>query len=123
VTAPETFGTVPLFLVGGTLPRLLEMIPCGGGHDRARRLAGVHHGFVQVNYSSVTQELMAKGLLVPASHDLMICAQPYAFSSPSMAVALDRDSSGPIEWKVKRSKQSHHEWQQAHAINGGARHG
>jgi hypothetical protein len=55
---------------------------------------------------------------------MMIFAKPYPFSSPSAAsaVILDRNSNGRIEWKVKGSKQSYHDWQQARAAKVGGGH-
>ncbi|WP_422395597.1 DUF4357 domain-containing protein [Roseovarius phycicola] len=43
--------------------------------------------------------------------------KPWSFNSPSAAAAvvLDRNSNGRLEWKVKGSKQTYHDWQQAEA--------
>ncbi|WP_339695793.1 DUF4357 domain-containing protein [Celeribacter baekdonensis] len=49
--------------------------------------------------------------------DLLNIQSGFAFNSPSAAAAvvLDRNSNGRIEWKVKGSKQTYHDWQQAQA--------
>ncbi|MEP4038971.1 DUF4357 domain-containing protein [Pseudophaeobacter sp.] len=47
----------------------------------------------------------------------LVDGKPWSFSSPSAtaAVVLDRNSNGRIEWKVKGSRQTYHDWQQAQA--------
>ncbi|MFC3324426.1 GIY-YIG nuclease family protein [Mesorhizobium cantuariense] len=74
-------------------------------------------GFVQQSYAGLKLKLIAEGVLVPLSQDMMTFAKPYPFSSPSAAAAvvLDRNSNGRTEWKVRGSKQSYHDWQQARA--------
>lgn len=79
-------------------------------------------GYVQHNTANATKErLLAEGILVPndaeANATKLLFTKPWTFSSPSAAAAviLDRHSNGRIEWKVKGSKQSYHDWQQARA--------
>lgn len=74
-------------------------------------------GFVQQSYGGLKQKLIAEGVLVAHGADKLRFARPYPFSSPSAAAAvvLDRNSNGRTEWKVKGSKQSYHDWQQARA--------
>jgi hypothetical protein len=84
----------------------------------------INTGFVQQSYASLKHKLIAEGVLVPHGNDMMTFAKPFPFSSPSAAAAvvLDRNSNGRIEWKVKGSRQSYHDWQQVHATNVGAGH-
>ncbi len=84
----------------------------------------INTGFVQLSYGGLKQKLIAEGVLVPNGKDIMTFAKPYPFSSPSAAAAvvLDRNSNGRTEWKVKGSKQSYHDWQQAHAAKEEAGH-
>ena len=74
-------------------------------------------GYVQQSYGGLKQKLVEEGVLTPTLDGKLRFARAYAFSSPSAAAAviLDRNSNGRIEWKVKASKQSYHEWQQARA--------
>ncbi len=82
-------------------------------------------GFVQQSYSGLKQKLIADGILVSHSNNIMTFSKPYPFSSPSAAAAvvLDRNSNGRTEWKVKGSKQNYHDWQQVHATHENLRHG
>lgn len=84
----------------------------------------INTGFVQQSYAGLKQKLIAEGVLVPRSNDMMTFAKPFPFSSPSAAAAvvLDRNSNGRTEWKVKGSRQSYHDWQQVHAANLGVAH-
>ena len=84
----------------------------------------INTSFVQLSYGGLKQKLIAEGVLVPHGNDMMTFAKPYAFSSPSAAAAvvLDRNSNGRIEWKVKGSKQSYHDWQQVGAAKEEAGH-
>lgn len=84
----------------------------------------INTGFVQQSYGGLKQKLISDGVLVPLNEEMMAFAKPYPFSSPSAAsaVILDRNSNGRIEWKVKGSKQSYHDWQQARAANAGGGH-
>lgn len=77
----------------------------------------INTGFVQQSYAGLKQRLIAEGVLAPLSDDMRTFAKPYPFSSPSAAAAvvLDRNSNGRTEWKVKGSKQTYHDWQQARA--------
>lgn len=76
-------------------------------------------GYVQQSYGTLKDKLIADGVLVAESSDLLKFVKPYPFSSPSAAAAivLDRNSNGRIEWKVKGSKLTYHDWQQAHAAS------
>ncbi|WP_065327110.1 DUF4357 domain-containing protein [Tritonibacter mobilis] len=42
-------------------------------------------------------------------------AKTWSFNSPSAATAVVLDSNGWIEWQVKSSKQTYHDWQQVQA--------
>ncbi len=83
----------------------------------------INTGFVQLSYGGLKQKLIVDGVLVPNGKDMMTFTKPYPFSSPSAAAAvvLDRNSNGRTEWKVKGSKQSYHDWQQARAAEEEAR--
>lgn len=75
-------------------------------------------GYVQQSYGGLKEKLIANGVLIPHGTDRLCFAQPWSFNSPSAAAAivLDRNSNGRIEWKVKGSKQTYHDWQQAQAV-------
>ena len=64
------------------------------------------------------EKLIADGVLTPHGVDKLRFTKPWSFSSPSAAAAtvLDRNSNGRTEWKVKGSKQTYHDWQQAQAV-------
>tara|TARA_R110000868_G_scaffold10357_1_gene51028 strand:- start:12949 stop:13887 length:939 start_codon:yes stop_codon:yes gene_type:complete len=78
-------------------------------------------GYVQQSYGGLKEKLVTDGVLVAHEyeHDVskLRFAKPWSFNSPSAAAAvvLDRNSNGRIEWKVKGSKQTYHDWQQAQA--------
>jgi len=76
-------------------------------------------GYVQQSYGPLKEKLMADGLLVPHGNKKLLFVKPWSFSSPSAAAAviLDRNSNGRTEWKVRGSKQTYHDWQEAQAIN------
>lgn len=80
----------------------------------------INTGHVQQSYGALKRKLIELGILVPATGNLLVFAKPHAFSSPSAAAAvvLDRNSNGRTEWKVKDSKQTYHEWQQARVAIG-----
>lgn len=80
-----------------------------------------NQGYVMQSYAALKQNLINTGVLVPAQDNRLTFAKPYSFSSPSAAAAvvLDRNSNGRTEWKVKGSKQSYHDWQQARAVTEG----
>ena len=84
----------------------------------------INTGFVQQSYGGLKQKLMTEGVLTPLSDEMMTFAKPHPFSSPSAAAAvvLDRNSNGRTEWKVKGSKQTYHDWQQACAAKDEAAH-
>lgn len=74
-------------------------------------------GYVQQSYGGLKEKLIADAVLIPHGADKLRFAKPWPFNSPSAAAAvvLDRNSNGRIEWKVKGSKQTYHDWQQAQA--------
>lgn len=74
-------------------------------------------GYVQQSYGGLKQKLVEEGVLTSTLDGKLRFARAYAFSSPSAAAAviLDRNSNGRIEWKVKDSKHTYHDWQQARA--------
>ncbi|MBE0530094.1 MAG: GIY-YIG nuclease family protein [Rhodospirillales bacterium] len=75
-------------------------------------------------YQALRKILIGEGKLerVPGNNDLLRFRQDVPFSSPSAAssVILDRNSSGPREWRVDGEKTTFAEWQQAQidAISG-----
>jgi len=89
-----------------------EFVVLEGSH------ALTNQGYVMQSYAALKQNLINTGVLVPVQDDRLAFAKPYSFSSPSAsaAVVLDRNSNGRTEWKVKGSKQSYHDWQQARAV-------
>lgn len=74
-------------------------------------------GYVQQSYGGLKVKLVADGVLVPHGAGKLRFDKPWSFNSPSAAAAvvLDRNSNGRIEWKVKGSRQSYHDGQQAQA--------
>ena len=87
----------------------------------SQALAGTD--FAPSSYGRLKRELLMDGILTEAESGRYIFAKPYAFRSPSAAAAvvLDRNSNGRIEWKVKGSQQSYHDWQQAEAVKASPR--
>lgn len=74
-------------------------------------------GYTQHSYSELKEKLIAEGILTELGTDKLRFAKPCSFKSPSAAAAivLDRSSNGRIEWKVRGSKQTYHDWQQVQA--------
>lgn len=74
-------------------------------------------GYVQQSYGGLKEKLIVDSVLIPHATDKLRFAKPWSFNSPSAAAAvvLDRNSNGRIEWKVKGSKQTYHDWQQVQA--------
>ncbi|WP_235442122.1 DUF4357 domain-containing protein [Rhabdonatronobacter sediminivivens] len=74
-------------------------------------------GYVQQSYRTLKERLMAEGVLEPADPGRLRFMRPWSFSSPSAAssVVLDRASNGRTEWKLRGSRQTYHEWQEARA--------
>jgi len=74
-------------------------------------------GYVQQSYGGLKEKLITNAVLIPNGTDKLRFAKPWPFNSPSAAAAvvLDRNSNGRTEWKVKGSKQTYHDWQQAQA--------
>jgi len=72
-------------------------------------------GYVQQSYGGLKERLCAEGILVPQGTDRLRFVKPWSFNGPSAAAAvvLDRNSNGRTEWKVRGSKQTYHDWQQA----------
>ncbi len=83
--------------------------------DGSEALTGT--GYVQQTYGGLKEKLIADGVLITHESDKLRFAKPWSFTSPSAAAAivLDRNSNGRTEWKVKGSKQTYHDWQQAQA--------
>ncbi|GGX51316.1 hypothetical protein GCM10007385_19900 [Tateyamaria omphalii] len=79
--------------------------------------ARLETGYTQHSYSELKAKLIADGVLFEQASDKLRFSKPWSFKSPSAAAAivLDRSSNGRIEWKVKGSKQTYHDWQQAQA--------
>lgn len=76
-------------------------------------------GYVQQSYGGLKDKLIADGVLIASGADKLRFVRPWSFSSPSAAAAvvLDRNSNGRIEWKVKGSRMTYHDWQQARAAS------
>jgi len=75
-------------------------------------------GYVQhETYAALKAKLLADDILVPSASGRLRFARPWSFNSPSAAAAvvLDGSRNGRNEWKVKGSKQTYHDWQQAQA--------
>ncbi|MGZ3215095.1 GIY-YIG nuclease family protein [Paracoccus sp. T5] len=74
-------------------------------------------GYVQQSYGRMKEKLVAEGVLAPDESGKLRFMRPWSFSSPSAAAAvvLDRNSNGRIEWKVKSSGMTYHDWQEAAA--------
>ncbi|TPE53929.1 GIY-YIG nuclease family protein [Amaricoccus solimangrovi] len=78
-------------------------------------------GYVQLGYRELKEKLIADGVLVPQglgqATDRLRFSKPWPFNSPSAAAAvvLDRNSNGRTEWKVRGSRETYHDWQQARA--------
>ena len=74
-------------------------------------------GYVQLSYGGLKEQLISDSVLVPRGANKLRFVKPWPFKSPSAAAAvvLDRNSNGRTEWKVKDSKQTYHDWQQAQA--------
>lgn len=68
----------------------------------------------QHTYSSLRADLEKTGILVP-NGDSSVFASSYAFSSPSAAAAIiqGRPANGRIEWHVKGSPMTYHDWEAA----------
>lgn len=80
----------------------------------------INTGHVQQSYGGLKRKLVDQGILAPSTNGMLVFAKPHAFSSPSAAAAvvLDRNSNGRAEWKVRGSKQTYHDWQQAKTLGG-----
>ncbi|NBB98879.1 MAG: DUF4357 domain-containing protein [Alphaproteobacteria bacterium] len=72
-------------------------------------------GYVLQSHVKLKEKLIGDGVLQATQQNMLRFSKPWSFSSPSAAAAiiLDRNSNGRLEWKVKDSKQSYHDWQQA----------
>jgi hypothetical protein len=79
-------------------------------------------GYFQQSYIALKENLVKQAILVPSRDGFYVFAKPYSFASPSAAAAviLDRNSNGRTERKVKGSKKSYHDWQQARDFAEGA---
>lgn len=67
------------------------------------------------SYGELKQELITQGVLAASADDKVYAfTRPYSFKSPSAAAAvvLDRNANGRLEWKVKGSKLTYHQWQE-----------
>lgn len=76
-------------------------------------------GYSYLASRALKDQLIQDGVLKPHSDDKLTFTKPWSFSSPSRAagIVLDRQANGRTEWKVKGSKQTYHDWQQAQAAN------
>jgi len=72
---------------------------------------------VMQSYGNLKQKLIDEGVLVAIDEKKLRFVRAYAFNAPSAAAAviLDRNSNGRVEWKVKGSRQSYHDWQEMKA--------
>lgn len=64
------------------------------------------------SYAALREDLEKTGVLVP-SGDVCVFTSSYGFSSPSAAAAIvqGRPANGRIEWHVKGTQQTYHEWE------------
>jgi hypothetical protein len=67
------------------------------------------------SYSGLRSALETSGILVPAEGDVSVFTSSYAFSSPSAAAAAvqGRPSNGRVEWHVKGTNETYHDWETA----------
>lgn len=74
-------------------------------------------GYTYLGSRSLKDKLISDGVLVTDTSGKLRFTRPWSFSSPSTAagVVLDRQANGRTEWKVKDSKLTYHDWQQAQA--------
>ena len=72
----------------------------------------------QPGYQVLKDGLRSTGVLAPSGDSRLTFTRPYAFQSPSAAavVILDRSSNGRTAWRVKGTKTTYHEHQQALAV-------
>lgn len=66
------------------------------------------------SYSGLREDLEAMGILVPQG-ELSVFSTSYGFSSPSAAAAIvqGRPANGRIEWHVRDTLQTYHDWEAA----------
>lgn len=69
---------------------------------------------VQHSYATLRADLEKGGVLVP-QEGVCVFSSSYAFSSPSAAAAIiqGRPANGRIEWHVKGTQQTYHDWEAA----------
>ncbi|QUS36311.1 GIY-YIG nuclease family protein [Falsirhodobacter algicola] len=74
-------------------------------------------GYAQQGYGKLKEKLVSDAVLVADGPGKLRFVRPWPFSSPSAAAAvvLDRNSNGRIEWKLKGSAQTYHDWQESAA--------
>ena len=74
-------------------------------------------GYSKQNNIGLKEKLIKDGVLETQGAQRLKFTKPWSFRSPTAAAetVLDRNSNGRIEWKVKGSRQSYHDWQQAQA--------
>ena len=75
-------------------------------------------GYASTAYNNLRQTLIPTGVLTESSDGKYVFVKPYSFRSPSAAsaVILDRNSNGRIEWKVRGSRMTYHDWQQVQVV-------
>jgi hypothetical protein len=66
------------------------------------------------SYQVLRGDLEKTGVLVPAG-DALVFASSYVFSSPSAAATViqGRPANGRVEWHIKGSSQTYHDWEAA----------
>lgn len=76
-------------------------------------------GYAGTSYGTLRQTLISTGILANSPDGKYVFVKPYSFKSPSAASAVipDRNSNGRIEWKVRGSRMTYHDWQQAQIVN------
>ena len=74
-------------------------------------------GYVSLSYAGLKKDLIQSGVLVTDAVGKLRFSKPWSFKSPSAASAiiLDRNSNGRTEWKLKNSKLTYNDWQEAQA--------
>jgi hypothetical protein len=88
-----------------------EFVVLEGSIARSKWVSASVH---QPGYSSLRADLEKTGVLV-SSGDNSVFTASYAFSSPSAAAAIihGRPANGRIEWRVKGSSVTYHDWEAA----------
>ena len=79
------------------------------GSTARRQWASAHK-----SYADLHRELQTAGVLVPQG-EVCVFTSSYGFSSPSAAAAVvhGRPANGRIDWHVRNTQQTYHDWEAA----------